>query len=201
MPKAFDEAEKLAIRTAMMAAGQAQFERAGLRAARVDEICAAVGIAKGSFYAFFASKEELFMQIVEAREEQHRQDMYAFIAGAKGGPVQRAGRFFDLILRKIEADPILNLIVGHNEIPHLMRKLGPERFAKSQAADRAFGREAARRWKLANGTAIDAGDLLDLMAICLSVAVQRRQMAAAQYKSATALLRDLFVLRLTGATR
>jgi AcrR family transcriptional regulator len=199
MPKAFDESEREAIRTAMMTAGLKHFERAGLRAARVDDICRDVGIAKGSFYAFFASKEDLFMAIVEAREEQHRQDMFAFIDTEDGPAARQAARFFDLILRKIETDPILNLVVASNEIQYLTRKLGPERFAKSQADDRAFAKQAARRWKAASGIAIDATDLLDLMAICLAVAVQRQQMVAAQYKSATALLRELFVLRLVGA--
>ena len=198
MPKAFDDAEMQAIRLAMMTAGLKHFERAGLRAARVDDICRDVGIAKGSFYAFFASKEDLFMAIVEAREEQHRHDMLAFIESASGAPARQVARFFDLILRKIETDPILNLVVASNEIQYLTRKLGPERFAQSQADDRAFTRDVAKRWKASAGIAIDAADLLDLMAICLSVAVQRAQMAPAQYKSATALLRELFVMRLVG---
>lgn len=201
MPKAFTDNERDAIRAALLAAALGHFERAGVRRARVDDICRDVGIAKGSFYAFFESKEELFMTIVEAREEQHRQDMYAFIETAAGSPAQQAGRFFDLILRKIESDPILNLVVANDEIAHLTRKLGPERFAKSQAEDRAFVREAVRRWKRASGLAVDAADLLDLMAICLSVAVQRRQMASSQYKSAIALLRELFIMRLVGTTK
>jgi AcrR family transcriptional regulator len=201
MPKAFDDSEKQAIREAMMAAGLKHFERAGVRAARVEDICRDVGIAKGSFYAFFESKEALFMSIVEAREEIHRQDMYAFIATSKGSPAQRAGRFFDLVVRKIETDPILNLVVANNEIPYLARKLGPERFATARADDRTFAREVARRWKAASGAPLDASDLLDLMAICLSVAVQRRQMAPDQYKSATGLLRELFVSRLTESAK
>ena len=201
MPKAFDDSEKRAIRRAMMEAGLKHFERAGVRAARVDDICREVGIAKGSFYAFFASKEELFMAIVEAREERHRQEMFDFIAAAKGPLTTQLGRFFDLILNKIETDPVLQLLVLSNEIPYLARKLGPERFAKSQDDDRAFAREATRRFKAATGASIDAGELLDLMAICLSVAVQRRQMAASQYQSMTALLRKLFVGRLARGTK
>jgi AcrR family transcriptional regulator len=199
MPRAFDDGEKQAIRSAMMVAGLKQFERAGLRAARVDDICRDVGIAKGSFYAFFESKEELFMQIVEEREEQHRRDMFAFVDTASGAPGDRARGFFDLILGKIESDPILNLIVANNEIAHLTRKLGSGRFAKSQAEDRAFVREVAKRWKKASGKPIDAGDLLDLMAITLSVAVQRNQMAREQYGSMVGLLREMFTTRLTEA--
>lgn len=201
MPRAFDESEKQTIRDALIAAGLRRFEQAGLRGARIDDICRDVGIAKGSFYAFFESKEDLFMAIVEEREERHRQDMYNHIDAAKGAPRRRAGGFFDLIMRKIESDPILNLVVVNNEIAYLTRKLGPARFAKSQADDRAFAREAARRWKQASGSLIDAADLLNLMAICLSLAVQRRQMAAAQYAAAVGLLRELFVTRLVGGAR
>lgn len=201
MPKAFDDSERTAIRAAMMAAGLKHFERAGLRAARVDDICRDVGIAKGSFYAFFESKEDLFMDIVEAREDLHRADMFAFIDRAKGTPGRVASGFFDLVLRKIESDPILNLVVAHNEIPHLTRKLGAERFAKSQNDDRKFVRDAAKRWSATTGTRIDARDLLGLMTICLSVAVQRHQMAGAQYAATTALLREMFVARLTGSTK
>jgi AcrR family transcriptional regulator len=197
MPRAFDDKEKQAIRDALMQAGLVQFERAGLRAARVDDICRNVGIAKGSFYAFFDSKEELFMAIVEAREEEHRQDMYAFIDAAKGTTAQRLGRLFDLIVQKIVSDPVLNLVVANDEIVYLTRKLGSERFAKSLADDRDFARRAARRWKQSSGVPLDADDLLNLMAICLSVAAQRRQMLAEQYEAAIGLLRELFIARLT----
>lgn len=201
MPKAFAETEKDSIRAAMKVAGLKHFQRAGLRAARVDDICRDVGIAKGSFYAFFPSKEELFMAIVEDREEQHRADMYAFLDAGKGSARDRAGGFFDLILRKIEDDPILNLVLVNNEIPHLMRKLGAERFARGQHADELFVEEAARRWRAAGGSTICPADLLGLMTITLSVATQRQRMTPAQYQPAIALMRELFIARLTGGAK
>lgn len=197
MPKAFSEAEKQSIRTALLAAGMRHFERAGLRAARIDDVCRDVGIAKGSFYAFFESKEELFMAIVAEREAQHRADMLAFVDRAHGpAPAQAAG-FFDLILDKIETDPVLNLLVVNGEVVNLVRKLGPERFARAQQEDRDFVRLAVRRWARAGGPAVAPADLLSLMTITLSLAVQRHQMTPEQYRPAVALLRELFVTRLT----
>lgn len=198
MPKAFDDTERKTIRAAMMTTGLRHFERAGLRAARIDDICRDVGVAKGSFYAFFPSKEELFMAIVEAREEQHRADMFAFISGASGTAAHRAGRFFDLLRDKIEDDPVLNLLLVSHEIPYLVRKLGAERFAASQRQDRDFVAEAARRWNAGGGERISAADLLGLMTITLSLVAQRHQMTAEQYGPAVALLRELFISRLTG---
>lgn len=198
MPKAFSDGERDTIRDALLRAGLGHFERAGLRAARVDDICRDVGIAKGSFYAFFPSKEELFMAIVEAREDLHRADMLAFIDGASGPAAARAGGFFDLILRKIEDDPVLTLVVANNEVPYLLRKLGEQRFARAQSEDRAFVEEAARHWSSSSGMPIDASDLLNLMTIVLALATQRRHMTASQYRPAIDLLRELFVARLTG---
>ena len=87
MPKAFDPIEREAIRAALATIGLRHFERHGVRAARVEDICRDVGIAKGSFYAFHASKEALFMAIAAEREMQHRRDLFAFIAAAEPGRV------------------------------------------------------------------------------------------------------------------
>jgi len=201
MPKAFDEKEKAAIRASLMAAGMQRFEREGVRGARIEDICRDVGIAKGSFYTFFPSKEEMFMRIVEEREAQHRTDMFEFIATAKGTASKRAAGFFDLIVKKMETDPVLNLVLAHGEIPHLVRKLGPERFAAGRRSDWDFAVEAAKQWTTAGDRRIDPKDLIGLMTIALSVAVQRAQMTDEQYQPTVALLRELFVTRLTGAAK
>ena len=44
MPKAFDEGEKQAIRSQLMAAGLRRFAREGVRAARIEDICRDAGI-------------------------------------------------------------------------------------------------------------------------------------------------------------
>jgi AcrR family transcriptional regulator len=201
MPKAFGEAERDRIRSALQTAGLTRFERAGLRAARIDDICRDVGIAKGSFYAFFDSKEDLFMSVVEGREQVHQEDMYTFLAEVSGSARERAGTFFDLIVRKIESDPILNLVITHNEVPHLMRKLGPERFVTSQERDRAFAAEAVSRWRRSTGFAVKSGDLLSLLTITLALVAQRNQMPGDHYRNAVALLRDVFVQRFAGASK
>lgn len=201
MPKAFTADEKSSIRAGLLRAGLRQFERTGLRAARIDDICRETGIAKGSFYAFFPSKEELFMAIVAEREAQHRADMLAFVDGAHGEAAEQAAGFFDLIVGKIEADPVLNLLVVNSEVPHLLRKLGPDRFASAQEEDRSFVRTAARRWAKAGGPKVAPADLLNLMTITLGVVVQRHQMTPEQYRPAIALLREMAVSRLAGARR
>ncbi len=198
MPRAFEDAERNRLRAALLAAGLKRFEREGLRAARIDDLCRDVGIAKGSFYAFFPSKEELFMALVEKREEKHRADMRRFLRGAEGGPQAVAGGFFDLIVRKIETDPVLNIVLINGEIPYLVRKLGAARFEAGQQADLAFANEAAELWAAEGRPPIDAGELIGLLTIMMALVTQRRHMTEGQYRPALALLRELFVGRLAG---
>jgi AcrR family transcriptional regulator len=56
---------KQATRRSLLESGAAEFARAGLQRASVDEISLAAGLAKGTVYNYFASKEELFLAVVE----------------------------------------------------------------------------------------------------------------------------------------
>src|SRR3954463_2660975 len=53
------------VRIDLIAAAQQVFAREGLDGARVEDITAKAGCSKGAFYQHFASKEQLFLQIVE----------------------------------------------------------------------------------------------------------------------------------------
>jgi AcrR family transcriptional regulator len=51
---------------ALVAGARAEFSRKGLVGARIEDITAACGLSKGSFYLHFQSKEALFGDLVEA---------------------------------------------------------------------------------------------------------------------------------------
>ncbi len=76
MTKSFNDNEKELIRQKLLEKGREFFEIYGLKKTTVDDITRAVGIAKGSFYNFFLSKEELFFEIFE-EEEHFREKMLA----------------------------------------------------------------------------------------------------------------------------
>ena len=195
MPRAFATEEKIHIRSLLMKAGLARFGREGVRAARIDDLCRDAGIAKGSFYAFFPSKEELFMTIADEREAGHRADMLAHVESFAGTQRACAYGFFDMLVAKIETDPVLSMIMRHEEIPYLMRKLGPDRMRQGEASDAAFVAEVAARWPR---QPVSSTDLLALMTMTLSLVISARSMTPGQYRPALALLRDLFADRLVG---
>jgi AcrR family transcriptional regulator len=52
-------------RAALVAAARTVFERDGFQAARITDISKLAGMAHGSFYTYFASKEEIFEEVVK----------------------------------------------------------------------------------------------------------------------------------------
>lgn len=63
MPTAFTEEEMKRIRTELIFAGIRMSKELGLQKMSVEKLTAAVGIAKGSFYLFFDSKEDFILEI------------------------------------------------------------------------------------------------------------------------------------------
>jgi AcrR family transcriptional regulator len=61
---------KEATRARLLTAAAAEFGRAGLERASVDAISLAAGFAKGTIYNYFASKEELFLAVVDEASKQ-----------------------------------------------------------------------------------------------------------------------------------
>ena len=64
MPRAFKEEEKEKIRGKLLEAGRACFLRYGLKKTTIEDLVKPAGIAKASFYLFFAHKEALYVEIM-----------------------------------------------------------------------------------------------------------------------------------------
>ena len=59
----FTEQEKEIINSKLLIEGEKLFSLHGLKKVTVDDLAAAVNISKGSFYAFYPSKEHLYVEI------------------------------------------------------------------------------------------------------------------------------------------
>ncbi|WP_233237959.1 TetR/AcrR family transcriptional regulator [Bordetella sp. LUAb4] len=63
------EESQAATRCKLLAAASKLFTREGYGAASVDRIAAAAGFSKGAFYSNFDSKEQIFLELLEAHGE------------------------------------------------------------------------------------------------------------------------------------
>jgi AcrR family transcriptional regulator len=68
MARSFRDGEKKAIRERLLASGREMFERYGPKKTSIEELSASAGIGQGTFYLFFASKEDLFFEVLQQEE-------------------------------------------------------------------------------------------------------------------------------------
>lgn len=75
MPKIFTDQDKEVIRLKLLEAGRNALETRSCRGISLDDITASVGIAKGTFYNFFPSKEQFFYAVMQQIKEDNRVEL------------------------------------------------------------------------------------------------------------------------------
>lgn len=196
MPRAFDEKDKQAIRTALMQAGRSRFAKSGVRAARVEDFCQDAGIAKGSFYGFFASKEDLFMAIANEQDLMHKRDIASLFEQSGGREaLELLNEFFDLMMQRIETDPVLAIVRDTGEMSALLRKVSPHLLAENAERDRAFLVQTAQILQEKFGLKGVTAELLEhFVTLMLTLGLQKEFVSGqADYAGSVGLLRTLFV--------
>lgn len=198
MPKAFSKTEKTKLRAALHRAGLARFAKAGIRATRIDDICRDVGISKGSFYAFYASKEDLFMAIADARDIKHKADLRASLTDTDLGGAELLGQFFDFLMERIDGDQILKILRDTGELSHLSRKVNPELAVENNRRDIEFVVEIATLMREQHNLShVDFETLAGLMTMMVTLSMQAELIEMnADYSAIVRLLREMFVTRL-----
>lgn len=137
MPRGFSEADREAIRAALLDAGEADFRRYGLRKTSVEQLARAAGIAKGTFYGFFASKEELCMAIFE-RQEDVLSDALASLLAGDAGPVETVVVIMGHALDYVTHDSLLARLREDGDLALIARGVGSGRWRSHLERDEAF---------------------------------------------------------------
>ena len=77
-------------RASLVAAARQVFERDGFLNARITDIAEAAGVAHGSFYTYFTSKEEIFRAVIHELQEALIQERAADGPAPSGEPIWNA---------------------------------------------------------------------------------------------------------------
>lgn len=95
MPTAFTEEEMKHIRIELIFAGIRLSKELGLQKMSVEKLTAAVGIAKGSFYLFFGSKEDFILEIAKYSSEETQKMLLSKLNGRRQMSAHEFIEFFD----------------------------------------------------------------------------------------------------------
>jgi AcrR family transcriptional regulator len=86
-------------RTVILAAALDVFSRHGFAMARLDDVAAKAGIAKGTLYLYFESKEALFEELIRSFATPIFEDLEAVADAAP--PAALINRFFELFRTEV----------------------------------------------------------------------------------------------------
>ncbi|MCL2197983.1 MAG: TetR/AcrR family transcriptional regulator [Defluviitaleaceae bacterium] len=119
MPKAISNDERETTKNAFRQASITLIKNKGLRRLTVDDLTKSVGIAKGSFYFYFQSKEELLYETISQSERKTFETMMNLSYSAENFRENVERMLFDVYL----APDSIALYLKSEDMHYLMRKL------------------------------------------------------------------------------
>lgn len=157
MPRAYTDRERMAITERLREAGLDQFVRLGFAKTTVAELARAAGIGKGTFYLFYASKEELFLTL---QEEQEAAFKTALLAELDGCPRPRSAiaALLRCVTTRVHSHPFLRMVLDPDIVRELTLHVPPERLDAHRQSDRAFFTRLAEDWRSRGWLRADIGD-------------------------------------------
>ncbi len=122
MAKFFSTHEKKLIREALVQRGHEQFGRFGLKKTNIEELCRAVSISKGSFYTFFSSKEDLYLDLCQAELDALKTRLVEKILRRLPLTKKIFKQFLLDSLAEFESKPLLKQLLDKENQTYLLRK-------------------------------------------------------------------------------
>lgn len=126
MPRGFSEKEKMLIQESLLENGKRLFTAYGLKKTSIADITQAAGIAQGSFYNFFGSKEELYFAILELEERTLKEKLLTDLQPFDKHPRQYLKNLLVRSLEMVEDYPLMTQLYLDNTMDLLVRKLPDE---------------------------------------------------------------------------
>lgn len=147
MARKFSDHEKERIRERLVKAGKQCFGLYGLKKTSIEQLTKAAGIAQGTFYLFFPSKEELYFELLELEEERVRRQLLEETEESGRMDKEKLVRFLRKSLTVIGENPFFRQLYEEDVMEQLVRKLPPEKLAAHFDKDADVAMPFVRRWQ------------------------------------------------------
>ena len=201
MPRAYNEQERERITRKLMDSGEERFVRFGLKKTTVDDLVQDAGIAKGSFYQFFDSKESLFFAIQEKIESELKENLIKRLDDLISDPAIMIKEFFKTLVNVLEQHPFLKLITDPEIFELLIRNISPQQLMEHRRIDELFYKNLFRKW-IRKGLMRNVNvDTLFGTITALVLLHQQRAILGDQFKTVMGFLVDSVCCQLIPETR
>jgi len=154
MATAFKDNEKEFIKEKLKEVAYDCLLKYGVKKTTVDQIVQMTGIAKGSFYKFYDSKEILFFTVLEEYQKSIIDELINKFKEEEDIGVDKFTQLIYGLYQKVRQSFIMN-IIKNNEFEYLMRKLPKDLIANHHSLDDILAKNIFLHIKIKEGVNID----------------------------------------------
>ena len=153
--KGFSDEKRQYIRQELLDSGRRHFARYGLKKTTMADLTGPVDIAPSTFYQFFDSKEELYLEVLEREGERFFERATAPIENT-ADPEQAIREYLDIIFEELETNPLIERLFADDEWERVAHLYSEEELAEQRSKELGYLTPYIETWQEAG--AIRAGD-------------------------------------------
>ncbi|KAB1190376.1 TetR family transcriptional regulator [Haloferax sp. MBLA0076] len=146
MPQFTDERRR-EVRAALLDAGYTHFVADGLDGTTITDLTDAAGIAAGTFYSFFDSKEALYVAVLRNESQKVYDDLREVLDVHRSDPETAIRRFLEISTDALVENPIFTRTITRDEREHLQSRLSEEELATTRADKRELLVPSLEAWQ------------------------------------------------------
>ena len=130
MPTIFSQEDKEQIRRQLLRDGRAMMLARGITKTNIEELAEQAGIAKGTFYHFFPSKQAFILEIIHAYQDEKLAQLQQLAADKKGKLTLEEVLSWYKILYRPQENPLYHL--RKKDMAWIMTKIPPEQLFRPE---------------------------------------------------------------------
>ncbi|NHN57743.1 TetR/AcrR family transcriptional regulator [Halorussus rarus] len=145
--RGFDDDERERIRRQLRETGRELFGRYGLDKTTIADLTGPAGIANGTFYRFYDSKEQLYFEILREEGERLAAEIVADSFEAHDDPEDAIVAFLTGICEAMETEPLVRRLVVDDDLSRLMAQFSDEELREEQTESLGYVVPYVERWQ------------------------------------------------------
>ena len=156
MPRAFNERERNLIKERIRKAAASLMIRNGVRHTTIDAIVKSAMIPKGTFYLFYATKEELLFEVLENEHEKMEKSILEQISKVNPSTINpdSVTELIYSFYKMVDEHPLLATI-SREDVTLISQRLPEERIIKHLEEDRNMSAKLMRFLPLKDGITVE----------------------------------------------
>nr|BBH86327.1 TetR family transcriptional regulator [Thermosporothrix sp. COM3] len=197
----FRPEEKERLREQLLVAARQHFVIHGLKKTSLEDLTRAIGVAKSTFYLFFDSKEQLYLELLEQDGKELEERVWGAVARARNSR-EAVKNYLQEMTEIIGSNPLMQRLSTHpDELQMVARKVTPEFMAsKLKRNVEPLLTFVAQEQQAGHLIEKDPAVIVGVMRAAMLIAVHKNDIGATIYPEVADLLFDAVASALTRST-